>query len=555
MSGQEEIKRGRGRPKKNNINKSSEINTEQSSPIFDKTHEFNSYFGTIPMSELDDIFGCSISTAFTPEEIRMIIKDPITNHSLTRKLAMFVYNSEGVVTNAIDYMVSLPCLDRVVYGKKRLFHKTKLNNNKDLMLSTLNNINDKKFIRDVLFTDMNEGTSFYYFETTSKQVDRTKFMRDYDVENIMEINDLGLNASMIPLPYEYCKIVGRKNGRYVVAFNLRYFDEFFGEDKQRRLRKYPLEISKAYTTWEQGGKSSSNWVVLDNNHTIAHKIKCKISEPWGRPLAIAAISDILYQDEFTDTKRGVLREINSQVVVQTFPEGRDKGTCALTKTQQENQHDKVKQAVMTKNNRGGTTFVSVAAGTKLDSLDINNTDIFDEKNEGNLTDKIALDLGIASSLLNGSGSGNYSSQQNNLELINAQIYSWIQEIQAELNYVINACIIKDNRNKVEVYYLPTSLVNRQQFFEMMKSLYLEASGSLTMLIASTGINPEVYFNIMDEEIDNKIFDRYLPHQTAFTQSNKSNDKGGRPENDNPTNESTIQTRANNANNQPKPSTK
>ena len=554
MSEKEEIKRGRGRPKKNNI-KSSEINAEQSSHISDKTHEFNSYFGTVPMSELDDIFGCSISTAFTPEEIRMIIKDPITNHSLTRKLAMFVYNSEGVVTNAIDYMVSLPCLDRVVYGKKRLFHKTKLNNNKDLMLSTLNNINDKKFIRDVLFTDMNEGTSFYYFETTSKQVDRTKFMRDYDVENIMEINDLGLNASMIPLPYEYCKIVGRKNGRYVVAFNLRYFDEFFGEDKQRRLRKYPLEISKAYTTWEQGGKSSSNWVVLDNNHTIAHKIKCKISEPWGRPLAIAAISDILYQDEFTDTKRGVLREINSQVVVQTFPEGRDKGTCALTKTQQENQHDKVKQAVMTKNNRGGTTFVSVAAGTKLDSLDINNTDIFDEKNEGNLTDKIALDLGIASSLLNGSGSGNYSSQQNNLELINAQIYSWIQEIQAELNYVINACIIKDNRNKVEVYYLPTSLVNRQQFFEMMKSLYLEASGSLTMLIASTGINPEVYFNIMDEEIDNKIFDRYLPHQTAFTQSNKSNDKGGRPENDNPTNESTIQTRANNANNQPKPSTK
>ena len=298
-------------------------------------------------------------------------------------------------------------------------------------------------------------------------------------------------------------------------------------------------------------------VVLDNDHTIAHKIKCKVSEPWGRPLAIAAISDILYQDEFVDTKRGVLREINSQVIVQTFPEGRDKGTCALTKTQQQDQHDKVKQAVMTKNNRGGTTFVSVAAGTKLDSLDINNTDIFDEKNEGNLTDKIALDLGIASSLLNGSGSGNYSSQQNNLELINAQIYSWIQEIQAELNYVINACIIKDKKNKVEVYYLPTSLVNRKSFFEMMKSLYLEASGSLTFLIASTGINPEVYFNVLDEELDNKIFDKYLPHQTAFTQSGKmqSKDKGGRPENDNPTNESTLLTKANDSNNQPKPSTK
>lgn len=552
----EEVKRGRGRPRKNTTsNVIVETNTEQSSPTTESNYEFNSYFGTVPMSELDTIFGCSISTAFTPEEIKLIIKDPIVNHSLTRKLAMFVYNSEGVVTNAIDYMVSLPCLDRVVYGKKRLFHKNKLNNNKDLMLSTLDSINDKKFIRDVLFTDMNEGTSFYYFETTSKQVDRTKFMRDYDVENIMEICDLGLNAVMIPLPYEYCKIVGRKNGRNVIAFNLRYFDDFTGEDKKKKLRKYPLEISNAYSEWEKGNKSSSNWVVLNNDHTIAHKIKCKISEPWGRPLAIAAISDILYQDEFVDTKRNVLREINSQVVVQTFPEGKDKGTCALTKTQQQDQHDKVKQAVMTKNNRGGTTFVSVAAGTKLDSLDISNTDIFDEKNERDLTDKIALDLGMAASLLNGSGSGNYSSQQNNLELINAQIYTWIQEIQSELNYVINACIIKDKKNKVEVYYLPTSLVNRKSFFEMMKSLYLEASGSLTFLIASTGVNPEVYFNILDEELENKIFDKYLPHQTAFTQSNKTSNKGGRPENTDPTNESTIQTKANDANNQPKPSTK
>lgn len=544
----EETKRGRGRPRKNSV---VETNTEQSSPT-DKSYEYNSYFGTVNASDLDSIFGCSITSVFTPEDIKNIIKDPITNHSLTRKLAKFVYNSEGVVTNAIDYMVSMPCLDRVVYGKKRLFHKTKLNNNKDLMLSTLESINDKQFIRDVLFTDMNEGTSFYYFETKSKLTDKTRFLKDYDVDNIVEICDIGINASMIPLPYEYCKIVGRKNGRYVIAFNLKFFEEYNGEEQNKKLKKYPTEISEAYKAWEKNKENSSNWVILDNDHTIAHKIKCKTSEPWGRPLAITAISDILYQDEFVDTKRNVLREINSQVVVQTLPEGKDKGSCALTKTQQETQHTKVKQAVMTKNNKGGTTFVTVAAGTKLDSLDISNTEIFDEKNESKLTDKIALDLGIASSLLNGSGSGNYSSQQNNLELINSQIYTWIQEIQSELNYVINACIIKDKKNKVEVYYLPTSLVNRKSFFDMMKSLYLEAGGSLTFLIASTGVTPEVYFNILDEEVENKIFDKYQPHQTSYTMSKKD---GGRPTDDTSTNPSTIQTKANGSNNQPKPSTK
>lgn len=535
-----------------------EINTRSNQPNTDvnDNYEYSSQYTTIPFN-LDKIYRCSISTAFSADEIRLILHDPIVNHSLTRKLAMFVYNSEGVVTNAIDYMVSLPCLDRVVYSKKRSFGKNKVNKNKDLMLSVLEKINDKQFIRDVLFTDMNEGTSFYYFETTSAKVDKTEFMRDYDVENIIEINDLGLNASMIPLPYEYCKIVGRRNGRYVVAFNLAYFDECSTseEDKQRKLKKNPAEIRNAYAKWSKSNKTAGSWKILDNDHTIAHKIKCKISEPWGRPLAIAAIPDILYEDEFVDTKRNVLREINSRVVVQTFPEGKDKGSCALTQTQQKNQHEAVKGAIMTKNNKSGSTFVSVAAGTKIDSLKINDTDIFDEKNEKDLTDKIALDLGIAASLLNGSGSGNYSSQQHNLELINSQIYTWIQEIQYELNYVINACIIKDKRNKVEVYYLPTSLVNRDKFFNMMKSLYTEASGSLSFLIASAGITPDVYFNILDEEIENKIYDKYTPHQTAYTVStNNSGNTGGRPTDDTSDNPSTIQTKANNSNNQPKPST-
>lgn len=555
---EEQIKRKRGRPPKSQTVETNSTQTSQSTQTTTPpphSYEANSYFGTVPVNGAD-IFGCNLYDEFTPEEIRAIVKDPISNHSLTRRLAMFVYNSEGVVTNAIDYMVALPCLDRVIYGKKRLFGKTKLNKNKDLMLSTLEGINDKQFIRDALFTDMNEGNCFYYFEVTKKANDYTKTLSDYDVESIIELCDLGVNAAIIPLPYEYTKIVGRKNNRNVIAFNLRYFDDMCSsvEDRTRKLKKYPIEIRNGYNKWNNDKSKMNNWLILDNKHTIAHKIKCKISEPWGRPLAIAAIADILYQNEFVDTKRNVLKELNNKIIFQTLPEGKDKGSCALTKTQQQDQHDKVKQAVMTKNNRGGTSFFTVSAGTKIDTLDVDATDIFDQKNESDLTDKISLDLGMAASLLNGSGSGNYSSQQNNLELINAQIYTWIQELQSELNYVINENIIKDKKNRVEVYYLPTSLVNRNNFFEMMKSLYLQASGSMTMLIASTGINPNVYYNILDEEYENKIFDKYIPHLTSNNIS-KDDNVGGRPQNDNPTSESTIQTKANDSNNQPKPSTK
>ena len=56
------------------------------------------------------------------------------------------------------------------------------------------------------------------------------------------------------------------------------------------------------------------------------------------------------------------------------------------------QHNTVKQALTNKNNRGGISFMSLAAGTKLDTVDTS-TDIFDEKNESNLSNDIACDLG------------------------------------------------------------------------------------------------------------------------------------------------------------------
>ena len=299
--------------------------------------------------------------------------------------------------------------------------------------------------------------------------------------------------------------------------------------------------------------SSKNWVTLDNTKTIVHKIRSAKNEKWGRPLALAAIKDILYSDYFTDTKRNVLDEINNRIIYQTFPE-KEKGVCALTQTQQKNQHEAVKGAVMNKNNRGGISFFSVAAGTKLDTLDSANTDIFDSKNEENLNDTIALGLGVAGGLLNGSGSGNYSSQQNNLELLSAQIFQWIESIQSELNKCINLNIIKDSKNYVEVYYLPITHVNKKNMVGYAKELYLQGKGSLSLWASACGIPSNVFFALLDQELEMDVENKYPVHQTSYTISKEDN-KGGRPESPDSTNPSTVSTKANGGNKQKKPSTK
>lgn len=403
---------------------------------------------------------------------------------------------------------------------------------------------------------MIEGISFGYFETTPRPYSKRKTMTDYDVESITEINELGVNASIITLPVDYTRIVGIKNSSYVIAFNLDYFNNADGETCEKKLRKYPKEIRDAYTsrydTKNKKYDDNGNWVILDNNKTIVHKIRSKREEQYGRPIVLAAIKDILYGDYFTDTKRNVLDEINNKIVYETFPEGKDKGTSALTKGQQKEQHEAVKSAVMNKNNRGGISFFSVAAGTKINSIDSANTDIFDDKYESNLNDKIALDMGIASSLLNGSSSGSYSSQENNLELITGLLFQWVEQIANELNKCIAANIIKDDKNWVECRYLPITHVNKSKMVSYAKELYLQGKGSLSLWSAACGIAPDVFFALLDQELEQDIENKYPVHMTSYVYSNKENSETGRPKTDNPT-DNTIKSQNSNGNKTPSPS--
>lgn len=538
----------RGRPPK--------VETEQivetNSVADGSNYEFNSFVAN--GSLVDAVFSCGVFNYFSKTQIDNILKDPIAYHDEAIRLSNFVYGKNGIVANSIDYMIALPCLDKIIINKNKKTTQA-VKKNKSLMKATLNTIDDKTFIRNALFTQALDGIAFYYFETRKKTPNNAKFLSDYEVEHICEINALdeaSINASIISLPWKYTKIVGKKNGRYVLAFNLRYFDDYTGENLDRKLRKYPVEIVEAYNARKSNPDIYGDWYVLNSDKTMCRKIKCKDSEPWGRSLVIAALEDVLYKDYFIDTKRNVLDEVNNKIIYQTFPEGKDKGTCALTKKQQEEQHTTVKQAVMNKNRRNGVSFFSVASGTKLSSIDVD-IDIFDSKNESELSNQISLDLGICASLIGAMSTGNFAAGQSNLEMITAQLYTWVYEWQNELNHVINKNIIQDEKNRVEIYYFPTSFVNRQSFFDMMKSLYTEASGSMRFLIASTGIDPDSYLSVLDEEIAEGYFEKYLPHQTSFTFN--GDDKGGRPEEKKPTNENTLESKANKSNNMPKPSTK
>ena len=270
-------------------------------------HEFNSYFSRDICT--DTWF--NIFDDYSVEQISEIIKNPMVNNESLRQISRRLYSSNGLTRNTIDYMTSMPTLDYVIttYQKDQ---KAKLQ--KEMVQFALDKIKHKEIIRDALHKDAIDGICFYYFDTGDRPINKNKSMSWFDAESIMEINALkqklsDINASIISLPTDYCRIVGIKNNSYVVAFDLEYFTKSNNnENIENKLRKYPKEIRDGYNKWKNG--QGKQMLVLDNTRTIVHKISSNKDEPWGRPLVLAAILDILYSDYFTKTKRKILDDVN-----------------------------------------------------------------------------------------------------------------------------------------------------------------------------------------------------------------------------------------------------
>ena len=491
---------------------------------------------------------------YTLREIKKFSRNPQFYNKELRDLAWWAYNTNGSVRSAVNYICSMHTLDKIIVCKSGKYEKERPKNfarNRKKMMSVLNTINYKKQIRDNLMKNANDGTAYYYFEVVNRPLSNAKFLSDMDVENIVEINESGINASIISLPVDWCKIVNKKNNSYVIAFNLRYFDLFNERELEARLRGMPKEIRDAFNEKREQGLSCE-WVILDNNNTIVTKVNSADNQPYGVPMAVTAFDDILYADYFINTKRSVLDNVNNQIIYMTFPEGKEKGSSSLTKTQQEEQHEKVKSAVVNRKSVSGISFFSLASGTKLSKMDVN-IDIFDEKNESTIRDSVPSDLGISSASLDGNTKGNYATASLNLELVAGHVYTWIENYMSELNKCINANIIKDPSCVVDCYILPITFANRDNQVKYLKELYSNGKGSLLAWISAVGFDSDAYVSLMDYELECDFENKYPVHATSYTLSNKEAGVG-RAKVDNPTNENTIISQSSNSNDNPKPST-
>ncbi len=177
-------------------------------------------------------------------------------------------------------------------------------------------------------------------------------------------------------------------------------------------------------------------------------------------------------------------------------------------------------------------------------------------------------MGVGLGLLTGN-SGTYASLRLNIDVLMADMHRYIEQFEWELNKVINANIINDPKCYMEVKYGYDSYVSRSESVSNNLDLYRNAGGSLEALISSTGNDFESYQALMEDAKEMDYSMRYRPHATSFTLSEQERTvnvdrieetvnvpEGGRPSllDSEITENPTITTRGNDANNMPKQST-
>lgn len=462
------------------------------------------------------------------EQLKQYIKYPMVYNKILRTISRQAYNANGLYANTIDYCVAIPTLDWITVLRNKADTYKKKKAKFDLMLKYLNH---KRTTRDILRHLFIDGMYVGILRDTKASNKNINLTHSIDILDRIEGLSLDDNFMIQPLNLDYCKIVGFQNNVSIAAFDMQYFDQFKYGGLINEIKNYPPEFIKAYKEYKKD--NSKRWFVLDYKKTIALKARADEDEAYGRPYGLAALAKIKMDDEYENGQYKLIQELASSIYYLILPEGEKKGSCSLNKEQQQNIIDAFVNAVKLNTNSSGSAKIStlsVAPGTQIGRLSKDSSLLKDTLSEENMK-KISTALGFASSALNASSEGgaSYSSLQVNIDLVLSQVFQYVEEIANEITRVLNTYIGNQPKDYIELKYLRTSILNQDKMYERAKELYTTGSGSIKAWIACAGFDVNDYMSLMEEELEEGIYEKFKPHQTSFTISKKNSiDEGGRP---------------------------
>ncbi len=341
------------------------------------------------------------------------------------------------------------------------------------------------------------------------------------------------------LPIEYCRSRYEYNGKPVVEFNIRFFDETIADStyRIRVLKMFPKEFQRAYLSYKKGtlpvdfNGDLEGWFLLDPTKAVKFNLNGD-----DAPLFIGVIPALLDLEEAQDIDRDKMRQQLLRLIIQQLPIDKN-GDLVFDVNEAQAFH------------ANAVNMVNGAVGTKVLTT-FADVAVADLSDKGNVSSVDQLEK-VERTVYNSSG---VSQMQFNTEKNAAMVYSTANNVAIMTDLVLQfekyaqSLLEPYNKNpkrlKYDVQILPTTVHNYVKMSETYKSqttigfsklLPQVALGMTQSSIIATAIFENEILNL-DEVFVAPQMSSTMSSSTKDTTSSSgsttlpsSDNKGGRPE--------------------------
>ena len=375
-----------------------------------------------------------------------------------REISDYFYRTNGIYQRLCKYAANLYCYDWMItpyINESSSPNQEKVLTSYYEALTLLDNFYVKAFLGKAALKVIRYGAYYGYLI----EKDRTHTM-------VQE------------LPANYCRSRFEVNGRPVVEFNMKYFDETF-KDLQYRLKMvkaFPKEFQRGYVLYKEGklpaeyAGDTSGWYALDPNYAF------KFDNGGEQiPLFIATIPYLIDLDAAQDLDRKKMAQKLIKIIIQKMPLDKN-GDLVFDVDEAAELHN---NAVRMLGKAIGVDVLTTFADVDVaDLADTNSITSIDEL--GKVERAVYNASGTAQNLFN--TDGNIALK---MSIINdeASLYNLILQFEEFLNMLIEKFNKYPKKWTLKVQILKTTVYNYQEVSKLFKEQTTVGHSKLLPLIA------------------------------------------------------------------------
>ena len=320
---------------------------------------------------------------------------------------------------------------------------------------------------------------------------------------------------LLDLPASYCQSRFKDiYGRDIVEFDVSYFDTFTDEDIRKEvLLAYPKEVSSFYKKY-RSRKIKTSWVKISTDIGICFSF---LDE--GAPTFLNVIPATIQYDEAVDTERERDLEEIRKILIQKIPHLQDGALLFEPDEALEMHAGAVGMMKGNKNLSVLTTYAdvdSIVSKTSSDSV---------SNNLEKMLQNVYAEASVSGQLFAPTGSQALSTSiLNDISLmmpLTNKVCKFISELLTQL--------FGNSNIRFKYKILPVSLYNQSDYltdaFKLAQSGY---SFYLPSAVMDLGQRELMSLKELENEVE-KLQEKLVPLNSAYTQSGNSSDGPGRPE--------------------------